>query len=383
MQEAMPVGQVCNLKCSYCYENPMRDAGNMGGHYDIDAMIAQLDKANDKFALFGGEPLLVPLHDLERFFKFGQEKYNYNGIQTNGLEISDAHIDLFKKYNVNVGLSIDGYGSLNQPRSSIEETNKIEDNLERLLKEKIDVGLIITIHRYNAGPDILPFFLDWLRKLDRWGLKSARLHFLESHHHPALALKEEDNIEAFLNLASFEMRMLKNLRFDIFKDILSVLKNENKDVTCVWRNCDTYNTEAVQGVNGDGTRSNCGRANKDGVNWLKSDSTQKIRQLALYSTPQEDGGCKDCRFFLGCRGYCPGTALDADWRNRSEHCGTIKALFGYFEQVLLDNRIVPITMRPELKDIEKAELEGNTTIQSSHVDWWMIDGIKVHKVPVL
>ena len=60
--------------------------------------------------------------------------------------------------------------------------------------------------------------------------------------------------------------------------------------------------------------SNCGRTNKDGVDYLKSDHQGYERYIALYNTPHEHGGCKGCRFFLMCKGQCPGTAIDGDWQ---------------------------------------------------------------------
>jgi len=34
--------------------------------------------------------------------------------------------------------------------------------------------------------------------------------------------------------------------------------------------------------------------------------------VALAATPHAHGGCRDCRFFLMCKGQCPGTAIDGD-----------------------------------------------------------------------
>jgi len=76
----------------------------------------------------------------------------------------------------------------------------------------------------------------------------------------------------------------------------------------------------VQGVEGDGRSSNCGRTNKDGVDFPKAEFAGYERYLALAKTPYAYGGCSGCRFFIFCKGQCPGTAIDGDWRNRTEHC---------------------------------------------------------------
>ena len=57
--ELSPMGVTCNLSCPYCYEHPMREAGNfLAGDakkpYDVDLMIESLSKHNSRFSLFGG-----------------------------------------------------------------------------------------------------------------------------------------------------------------------------------------------------------------------------------------------------------------------------------------------------------------------------------------
>ena len=82
---------------------------------------------------------------------------------------------------------------------------------------------------------------------------------------------------------------------------------QESGANCVWNFCDPYTTPAVRGVDGQGTRGNCGRTNKDGVPYEKSAVAGHERQLALYLTPQEHGGCAECRFFVPCGGgSCPG-----------------------------------------------------------------------------
>jgi len=110
----------------------------------------------------------------------------------------------------------------------------------------------------------------------------------------------------------------------------------------------------VRGVEGQGQRSNCGRTNKDGIDFGKADAPGFERYLALYQTPQQKGGCGDCRFFLMCRGQCPGTAIDGDWRNRSEHCETWMAVFARLEADLLDEGRKPLSLSPRRQAIEQA-----------------------------
>ncbi|HTR41058.1 MAG TPA: radical SAM protein, partial [Pseudomonadales bacterium] len=326
--ELRPFGVRCNIRCEYCYQNPQRDAGNIARAYDLELMKTSILKEGVSFILFGGEPLLMPIQDLEDLWSWGYERFGTNGIQTNGTLINEKHVELFRKYRVSVGISIDGPGSLNDIRwaGSLEATRKatakIESTIAQLCKEGIVPCLIVTLHRGNATKDRLPEMAHWFEHLDSIGIHSIRLHILEVDH-PLIRQKYElsiqENIDAFLFFAALEGK-LRKLRFDVFRDIKNLLLGLDLKATCIWGACDPYSTHAVRGVEGNGQRSNCGRTNKEGIDFVKSDEPGYERYVALYQTPQDYGGCQACRFFLMCKGQCPGTAIDGDWRNRTEHC---------------------------------------------------------------
>jgi uncharacterized protein len=242
---------------------------------------------------------------------------------------------MFKKYRVKVGISLDGPGELNDLRrlGSLEETRKAtaetEAAIERLCREGLTPSLIITLHRLNAAATRLPSLLKWMRFVDSLGITDVRLHILETENsvtRKAFALSNAENIAAFLQFAELE-RSLRCVRFDMFREIRNLLLGKDRNASCVWKGCDPYTTAAVTGIEGNGQRSNCGRTNKEGIDFVKARDVGFERYIALYYTSQEHGGCADCRFFLMCKGQCPGTAMDGDWRNRSEHCEVWKALF--------------------------------------------------------
>lgn len=293
--ELRPLGVNCNLSCQYCYQNPQRDAGNLTRKYDLEAMKAALLAEGSPFILFGGEPLLVPVEDLEELWRFGLERHGQNGIQTNGVLIDDRHLQLFRKYKVHVGISMDGPGPLNDARwmgtlaATRAATEKTQAAIARLCQEGLPPSLIVTLHRGNATAEHLPALTVWLRELDRLGVHSARLHLLEVEEpniRDKYALPAGDNVRAMLCLSRLESE-LPRLRFDIFREIESLLLARDQQATCVWRACDPYTTEAVRGVEGHGQRSNCGRTNKDGIDFHKANTPGYERYLALYHTPQE------------------------------------------------------------------------------------------------
>ena len=166
----------------------------------------------------------------------------------------------------------------------------------------------------------------------------------------------EENIRVLIDIASLEPE-LRSMQLDIFHEVEKLLQGDEAGVSCTWRACDPYTTSAVRGVEGMGQKSNCGRTNKDGIDFVKADKPGHERYIGLYHTPQEQGGCKGCRFFLFCKGQCPGTAIDGDWRNRTEHCEIWMQLFERAERKLLDRGIQPLSIRPERLPMERNLLQ--------------------------
>ena len=367
--EVRPFGVRCNIRCHYCYQNPERDAGNVLKSYDIDRMIQTIESRNAPFTLFGGEPLMLPMKDLERLLAYGLAKFGRNGIQTNGTLIRDEHLDLFRKYAVRVGLSIDGPDELNDIRwagsleRTRESTRRSFEAIKKLCTAQMPPALIITLHRGNASRERLPRLYGWFLELEELGVGSARLHLLEVENElvrARYALSPEENLEALRGLNAFEQNHLTKLRFDKFHEMRGLLSGRDDRASCVWNSCDPYTTSAVQGVEGNGQQSNCGRTNKDGVDFVKADQKGYERYLALYHTPQEYGGCQGCRFFLMCRGQCPGTAEETDWRNRTEHCHVLKELYSDFEADALAQGQTPLSLHDAREHIEQSLIEAWT-----------------------
>lgn len=359
--ELKPLGVVCNIQCHYCYENPLRDAGNKPAAYDMDAMKAAVLREGRPFSLFGGEALLMPKADLEALWAWGFEQFGRNGVQTNGTLIDAAHIAMFKRYKVDVGISVDGPAELNDARWSASLTKtraataRTQAAIETLCGEGIPPGLIVTLHRGNAGADKLEALCDWFRHLDRIGICHVRLHVLEVDSpkvRELYALSADASIAAMLRLRALEQTELTSLRFDVFSDMRALLMGNDEKSTCTWNACDPLATQAVRGIEGNGQATNCSRTNKEGIDFVKSDAGGFERYLALYRTSQEHGGCQGCRFFLMCKGQCPGTAIDGDWRNRSESCEVWKGLYAHLEHELLEAGEVPLSCRPERRAVE-------------------------------
>ena len=115
----------CNLACKYCFEGngEKKCPPNIGeinrrfmdSHDKIIKFIDNLYDYNEQqktsIIWHGGEPALVDPKLMDTVMKdqFDKEHNNISwGMQTNGTIITDKHIEVFKKYNVGVGISLDG-----------------------------------------------------------------------------------------------------------------------------------------------------------------------------------------------------------------------------------------------------------------------------------
>ncbi len=369
--ELKALGNSCNLYCRYCYQNPQKTqnkSNSSTSSYDLDLIKESLSRTKGTFVLFGGEPLLMPLNDLEELFSWGFQKNGKNSIQTNGTLITPQHITLFKKYNVAVGISIDGPQECNDVRwvGSLEKTRamtaKIEKIISLLCHEGLAPSIITTLHRENASDENLPILKKWFLALDAQGVSKVRLHILDAKSSTVrdkLALSHAENTRVFMFFAKCREEF-RNIRFDIFEDMQALLQGKDSNSSCIWNACDPYSTLAVYGLEGDGLLSNCGRVNNEGINFVKAASIGFERQIALMNTEMKNDGCAECRFFILCKGSCPGSSEKGDWRRRSEYCSIWFALFEYFEQVLLSNGYTPLS-KDDLSEEVKIELHKKWT----------------------
>jgi uncharacterized protein len=107
----------CNINCSYCYL-PHRNVNTVMGQRTIAALFEKVFKSGwtgEGLTVIwhAGEPLVVPISFYDSAFKAIEALRPRtlelrHSIQTNGTLITPAWCDLFKAWDINVGVSIDG-----------------------------------------------------------------------------------------------------------------------------------------------------------------------------------------------------------------------------------------------------------------------------------
>lgn len=115
----------CNLKCKYCYANCGKyetNTGNMSKETiknALDHFLGRYDEIGN-IQFFGGEPTMN-LEAVRYACEYVHAKYDSKeikhlpnlGMVTNGTLVTDELIDIVKKYNVNITVSLDGPKEVN------------------------------------------------------------------------------------------------------------------------------------------------------------------------------------------------------------------------------------------------------------------------------
>lgn len=128
----------CNLNCKYCYAH----GGKIQNYMSFETAKKAIDSIGNfplKIQFAGGEPLLG-LDLIEKVCSYVEERKNTTlHIQTNGTLIDERFISLVKKYNIKLGLSMDGIPEINESQRG--NTKKLMDGIHKLKERNIFINI--------------------------------------------------------------------------------------------------------------------------------------------------------------------------------------------------------------------------------------------------
>jgi len=341
----------CNLSCAYCFESLLGVNKKPKVKYNLVKMIRSISRLqsiyrHNEIVLHGGEPLLMPLKDMVKLFDFAKALGVGISIQSNCTMITDDHIDVFKKYNVRVGCSVDGPPELNvlrgywnrdKPDTKLnEQYNKlVHENIVKLAENKLLGGIIVVVHRCNAGDvDKLRKLVKWIDYLSDLGVKSGRLNpmFSVAPWSKQFELSCEELYRAYTWMWKNFFEDRDDLSWSPFVDIVSSLMGQEHRTICWFAGCNFYDS-FVWTVGPDGEILSCDRTLSYGL-WSRarplpytSMYRYKVRAIALLQTE-----LKDSKYGHLHKGGCPCEAVKGDWRRPSRFVPLWEKLFEYFEK---------------------------------------------------
>jgi uncharacterized protein len=340
--------------CGSCYENRIRK-NSPKSSYDIQAMCDGIDRYVERMpesykggqvTFHGGEPLCLSIDHLEKLAeKVKQHPKAFRGmsVQTNGLLITDAHIEFFKRHGISIGFSIDGdtaelnFGRWNARPMAMDAiqagTDQAIANIAKCKKAGLSVSIMVVLRKHNASPTRLPAFIKFLERMEReFGIKSIKTNPMIAYDIDE-ALGAEELGAALCTLAD-ECFKDATRGWLPFRDVVDALCGYTELTNCNFRPCDVWKTTAEETLMKDGSIGCClkGPSSLDGLQILAGTTKTYERTEALRQIPQEENGCKDCRYWFMCHGGCPGSGVDHDYRNKTAGCEAWKILFRHVEE---------------------------------------------------
>lgn len=159
MQIIVKLTNQCNLHCSYCSEGDTKETVFLDEKL-IQKMVNELPAllrhcATDHVSILwhGGEPLLYGKGRLCRVMDYAKKKLSdfklSFAMQTNGYAIDDQWIEIFKKYDIGVGISIDGYRELHDLNRVTDEGkgsfDKVLANYQKMESSGLSAGVLMVL----------------------------------------------------------------------------------------------------------------------------------------------------------------------------------------------------------------------------------------------
>ncbi len=172
----LKVTERCNLNCSYCYyfnglDQSFKERPAYLSHYILKDIIyflsqgiTELGIKNLGISIHGGEPLLIPK---ERFISICEEiEHGLSpkldnlcfSIQTNGVLIDKEWIKIFERFNISVGISLDGpqkyHDKYRVYHSGKGSYSKVEKAIRLMQQENYNFGILSVIDPTN-DPELI------------------------------------------------------------------------------------------------------------------------------------------------------------------------------------------------------------------------------------
>ncbi len=173
-----PVGNFCNLNCSYCYYSPSSySQGRMSDELLRESMYKVIDhNESDEISIcwHGGEPLLAGLDFYEKALDFQREALKAKGslqkisnsLQTNGTLIDRKWASFFRENHFLTGISLDGppdiHNAFRLNIAGLPLFDKTMEGLGHLIDHGVEFNTLSTVNACckGRGAEVYGFLRD-------------------------------------------------------------------------------------------------------------------------------------------------------------------------------------------------------------------------------
>lgn len=359
----------CNLNCKYCYQHtkPKQEVISTDTFCRIIDRICEQrilsGKIDELLTLnfHGGECTLVGKEKFKAFAEYATKTFSNNGLlfklglQTNGSLLDDEWLDIFRYYNMSLGVSFDGLYEPECQRTSDSLRKKIYHNIVAAKKKGVQVGVLSVITSSNI--DSLQKDRDFFRSKDIC-MKSNFVEDVSCPENSKYELSGKDIFEKFYkaeidrviktgDLSEFHT---KEFLFAALTDILTIHES-SYDTGCDGRFCGAGITMIA--VRPDGTMGYCDRYSDEfKENYIQNALDYDflgLKQLnacvkfdRIKSNLLKETGCDSCRASYFCSTGCMAFYF-SKFRKYGIQKGLICSQFLGFYDYVVENLVSILT----------------------------------------
>lgn len=346
----------CNFRCKYCYlsnDTKMHKASfslvfAKGIITQVKDYLAVNPRRKVTFIWHGGEPLLWGIENYREIFAYMQEELtgiNYhNAIQTNLSLITADYVDLFLKYNVRPGFSLDGYKEIHDQQRVDTNGQPTFDTIMTklsLCREKgLNPGCIVVAGRKHIGH------------------VSELYNFLKENHlnfkfNPLFSAGEALTNQDEYGITPAEYAQMAIELFDLwfndkqgditesnFVEIASNIVSKNTSICMFGPNCQDH----FFAIAPTGDVMPCGRFCDDELLLYSYGNLHKESLVAILPRIQGSeiyqraeyilkGSCGKCKWGAICHGGClhDGFLKSGDFKSKTFLCSAYKKIYDHIE----------------------------------------------------
>jgi uncharacterized protein len=338
----------CNLACSYCSlgEKTNFQYIDEDGLKNLFMFSCQFAKySNEKeinFIFHGGEPMLIRPDIYGESIRFAKMKFPELNIkfsmQSNGFVLTDSFVEIIKKHDIHMGISIDGCEKIqdSQRRTVANQPTytTVKKNIDKLLRAGVSVSclMVLTKNALLVGYDYLRFF-------EERGLClkiNPLLNYGEASGHPELILETGDYADYLIGLYEFIMEQNMDVIVSPIDDILESVvydrdirectfrKECNRDFLCIDYKGDIYPC----GKFSDMELMKIGNISKTAFKEIGDFLRENLCERRKSHLPEQ---CKSCKYKKLCNGGCSAEAvISGDLEEVPFMCKDYRRIFDYF-----------------------------------------------------
>jgi len=352
----------CNLRCKYCYETHNSKNNSDSFTPELTKVIIEKISAhsikqkakNIKLIWHGGEALLWGITNFEYAFHYCSktflDKNIMHNIQTNLTLLNEDYIRLFKRYNTNIGFSMDGSPALNDKTRVFANgkgtSNTIEKKIELCKKHGLKIGAIVVASRFNIND-----FGEIYKYMNQLGINFKVNPIFKcgeaDDNFDEIGITPKEYADAMIQLFDiWAQDQSANINLGMFAEIAGNLGSGKTNLCCFSKNCQ----QDFTCISPSGDIYPCGRfcesLDFNFGNIKTVDFDQVLEQKRCFFDKErfqviKNNFCKDCRFLQICYGGCMHDTYISSKNvyEKTNLCGAYKQIFEHIEQYLKKNNI--------------------------------------------